>query len=144
MSDNSEIDNVTFLENKKNLVLTICSNFLENKLHELSVENSFTNTDLLLLLDDIMTSLYGMISGQIKFISKDLDLAPKESYCVSQIIGEFKNSWERKLEKIANKVLRSQSSEKLIFQTFNQIDKEQKSLISSLFYSLKKCISSEY
>lgn len=143
MSNNSEINNITFLDDKKNLILTICSNFLENKLQELRIENTFSNTDLLLLLDDIMTSLYGMISSQIKFIAKDLELSPKESYCVSKTIGEFKDSWERKLEKIANKVLRSQSSEKIIFQTFNQIDKSQKSLISSVFYSLKKCISNE-
>ncbi len=141
MSDNSEIDNMAFLDDKKNLILTLCSNFLENKLQELSVENSFSSTDLLILLDDVMTSLYGMISSQLKFISKDMELSPKESYCVSKTIGEFKDSWERRLEKIANKVLRSQSSEKIIFQTFNQIDKEQKSLLSSVFYSLKKCVA---
>ena len=143
MSDIPEIDNITILDDKKNVILTICSNFLENKLNELAVENNFSNTDVLLLLDDIMSSLYGMITNQVKSIKGEIELAPRESNCISRTIGEFKDLWDKRLEKKANKIVRSQTSEKTLFQTFNMIDKEEKSLITTLFYSIKKCVSSE-
>lgn len=139
MSNEPDIDNLAILENTKGMILTLCSNFLENTLNELTVEKSFSNTDILLLLDDLMASLYEMITNQIKQLKSEVDSTPKELHCVSSTIANFKNKWDKELERIANKVVRSQTSEKTIFQTFNQIDKSQKSLVTSLFYALKKC-----
>ena len=140
VSNEPDIDNLAILENTKGMILTLCSNFLENTLNELSVEKSFSNTDILLLLDDLMASLYGMIINQIKQLRNEVDSPPKELHCLSSTIENFKNKWDRELERIANKVVRSQTSEKMIFQTFNQIDKSEKSLVNSLFFALKKCL----
>ena len=140
MSKNEEVDNLGLLEEKKSIILSICSNFLQNKLDELYVEKAFSNTDILLLLDDLMTSLYEMIYAQIRQIKDEVDIIPKESYCLNHSISSFKDDWDKELEKIANKVVRSQATERVIFQTFNQIDKSQKSLVTSLFYSFKKCL----
>ncbi len=140
MSNEPDIDNIAILEDKKGIILTLCSNFLENKLNELTVEKSFSNTDILLLLDDLMSSLYNMIVSQVKQLKDEVDSTPKDLHCLTSTIGNFKNKWDKELERIANKVVRSQTSEKTILQTFNQIDKSQKSLVSSLFFSLKKCL----
>lgn len=140
MSNNEEIDNLSLLEEKKTIILSICSNFLQNKLDELYVEKAFSNTDILLLLDDIMTSLYDMIQAQIRQIKDEVEVSQKEIYCIQQNVGDFKNKWDKELEKIANKVVRSQATEKTIFQTFNQVDKSLKSIITSLFYKFKNCI----
>ena len=104
------------------------------------VETAFSNTDILLLLDDIMTSLYDMIQAQIRQIKDEVEVSQKEIYCIQQNVGDFKNKWDKELEKIANKVVRSQATEKTIFQTFNQVDKSLKSIITSLFYKFKNCI----
>ena len=140
MSNNEEIDNLSLLEEKKTIILSICSNFLQNKLDELYVEKAFSNTDILLLLDDLMTSLYDMIQAQIRQIKDEVEVSQKEIYCIQQNVGDFKNKWDKELEKIANKVVRSQATEKTIFQTFNQVDKSLKSIITSLFYKFKNCI----
>ena len=140
MSYNEETDNDALIEDKREIIVTICSNFLNNTLDELSVEKSFSNTDLLLLLDDIMTSLYGMITSQIKQLKSDLEISHREFNCVSKSLVNFKDSWDKDLEKIANKIVRSQATEKTIFQMINQVDKSQKAIVNSLFYSITKCI----
>ena len=140
MSNDPDIEELTILDDKKTILLTICSNFLTSKLNELFVENSFSNTDLLLLLDDIMSSLYQMILNQIKQMNADLSDFPRARSCLSMIISDLKFSWDKGLEKIANKIVRSQMNEKTIFQMFNQIDKFEKSEVNTIFYKLKKCI----
>lgn len=136
----TDIDINAVLEDRKNIILSICSNFLENKLNELSVEESFSNTDILFLLDDLMTSLYGLIVNQAKQIKGEISASPKASSCISATVGDFKNKWDRELEKQANKIVRSQTNEKTLLQMFSQIEKSQKSLVSSLFFSIKRCL----
>ena len=140
MSKNSETDNIALIEDKREIIITICSNYLNNKLDELSVEKPISNTDLLLLLDDVMESLYGMITSQIKQLKNDLEIPHREFNCVSKLLVDFKDSWDKDLEKIANKIVHSQATEKTIFQLFNMVDKSSKALASSLFYSITKCI----
>ena len=131
MSNDPDIEELTILDDKKTILLTICSNFLNSKLDELFVENSFS---------DIMSSLYQMILNQIKQMNADLSDFPRARSCLSMIISDLKFSWDKGLEKIANKIVRSQMNEKTIFQMFNQIDKFEKSEVNTIFYKLKKCI----
>lgn len=137
MSFETDSEDDTILEEQKNIIFTICSNFLENRLEELYVKGSFNNTDLLLLVDEIMDSLLSLILNQVK------RLPPIKGNCFGLAIENFTDSWERSLEKIANKITRTQIAEKTIFQTFNQIDKTQKSLVNGLFFSFKKCLNSK-
>lgn len=139
----SEIDSQisTALDEKKNIILTLCSNYLTSKLDELYIEKAFSNTDLLLLLDDLMNSLYGLISNQIKQLPVEVEMTTNISYCVNHALKDLKNLWDRGLEKIANKIVRSQMNEKIIFQMFNQIEKTQKNIISNIFHDIKDCLS---
>ena len=139
MSNDPDSEELSILEEKKAIFLTLCSNFLTNKLDELFIENSFSNTDLLLLLDDIMSTLYQMILNQLKQMNSDLSDLPRARSCLSMVISDLKFSWDKNLEKIANKIVRSQMNEKTIFLMFKQIDKVQKSEISTIFYKLSKC-----
>ena len=139
----SEIDSQisTTLDEKKNIILTLCSNYLTSKLDELYIEKTFSNTDLLLLLDDLMNSLYGLISNQIKQLPVEVEMTTNISYCVNRALKDLKNLWDRGLEKIANKIVRSQMNEKIIFQMFNQIEKTQKNILSNIFHDIKDCMS---
>ena len=141
MSIDNDVDEFSILDEKKTIIITLCSNFIQSKLDELFVENSFSNTELLLLLDDIMNSLYQMVLSQFKQLNGELTDFPRARSCLSMIISDLKFSWDRALELIANKIINSQMTEKTIFQTFNQMDKFQKNELNNLFYKLKKCMA---
>lgn len=140
MSTDPDVNEFTILDDKRAIILTLCSNFLANKLDELYVESSFTSTDLLLLLDDLMTELFQLILNQIKQLNSELGEYPRARSCISMVIANLKNSWDKGLERIANKIVRSQMNDKIILQTFNQIEKFQKNQVTTIFYSLKKCL----
>lgn len=81
-----------------------------------------------------------MILGQVKQLNGDLSDYPRARSCLSMVISDLKNAWDSGLERIANKIVRSQMNEKTIFQMFNQIEKFQKNELNSIFYKFKKCL----
>lgn len=135
---NQDISNI--FNEKKSIIFTICSNFLSNTINELTVENKFSNIDLLLLLDDLMRSLYDLISLQLKQLPGEIENIPNIKYCINRVLGGFKDLWDKNLERIASKIVKSQMTEKAIFQMFNQIEKTLKNTVTAQFHIIMKCM----
>ena len=135
------IEDFSLLDERKNIIITLCKNYFDTKLREISVQGTFTNANLLMLLDNILEEIKQIITIQINQLRGEM----KESYyCLNRLIDNFEDRYSKNIEIIVGKILkRSFMNEKIVSQAFNNVDKATISLISTLFHELKKCLNSE-
>lgn len=144
MNLNTKIDPALaeLVDEKKKIIFTLISSFINSKLNEISINGSFSNADLLLLLDDVIENLKAIIILQIKqypgeFSELNINVNP----CVRISLEQFEESIDIKKEKIAFKITKkSFLNNNSVFQSLTQLEKDLKSVTSKIMYRFAQCI----
>lgn len=136
--DQEKNENNEGLVEKKKIIYTLINITVKNLLNEMHFEGSFSNADVLLLLDDLTQNLASIISYQLTQLEESVKNLKN---CKLEVLLELEDQIDRKKEKMALKITKkSFLSERSVLKLIAQLEKEMKAMVNTLLFNYRKCI----
>lgn len=136
-----DISNI--IDEKKKIIYTLISNSITNFLNEVSIKGTFSNADLLLMIDDIYDNLKSIIASQISQISFEGEESKRNLInCKKEILLKLDEMLDLKKEKNALKITKqSFLTENSVYKSITTLEKDAKSVSSKIMFQLSQCLS---